>query len=421
MKLLIPIVLVAGVAAFASTVDAAITVRNAAELQTAVERLSAGGGTIVLARGRYSSVVVGPRRARLLTIVARPGASTGRVSLTRTAAVRIVGLRLSSRTRRARLFVTQSRNVRFEDLTVAGGRHGANASVLDSAGVVIDRSDFTRCGEGKTPDGGYCLRLIRNHGVRVDSSRFRDCYGCDFIHGTKNVFLSIRRSVFDRALVGRCGRSVARCHHQDLVHLADGRGFLIDSNRFGVQEWPGAAQVYLNGDIRRVRIANNVFVGTDPKVPGYQSQTALWIGNRRATDVPRQVIVVNNTILTGRERLLRHDRNPTATSVVVSPLYAGIARVDRPVLVNNVIGLLETPWRLCPYVRAARANVVAKGTACSRKDVVAAPALAPDARPTAASSALIDRADPTKATRLDHDGRPRGAAPDIGAFEYTGG
>ncbi len=105
---------------------------------------------------------------------------------------------------------------------------------------------------------------------------------------------------------------------------------------------------------------------------------------------------------------------------MLSPLYRRLPAAARPIIANNVIGLIDTPRSTCPFVRASLANVVVRGTACTAADVVAAPALGPDGRPTAGSRALIDRADPRYTTRFDIDGRPRGRAPDIGAFEFAG-
>ena len=65
-------------------------------------------------------------------------------------------------------------------------------------------------------------------------------------------------------------------------------------------------------------------------------------------------------------------------------------------------------------------NVVVAGTPCGATDVLARPGLGPQGEPTAASTALIDRADRRFATGHDLHGRPRGERADIGAYEFAG-
>jgi len=420
-KGLIRLTLVLSALSTSTASSAAIVVRDSDELAAAVARLRTTGGTIVMRPNRYGSLAVGPRAARWLVIRADGGASVGRVTLHGTRFVKVTGLRLTPGRSGARLEVSGSDVIWLTGMT-AVGRNGlaANVSVLNSRDVVIERSTFSRCGEGKTPAAGYCIRVVESARVRLASSRLHDCLGCDFVHGRANTGLTIRRNTFDRALVGRCGTDLARCHHQDLIQLQDGSDIRIDANRFGIQQWPGAAQIYLTGAMRRVRVTNNLFVGTDPSVPDVESPTAIWVGNRVAAHVPLDVSIVQNTILTGRPRLLKHDHNYTSVSILVSPLYRTVPLVHRPVVANNVLGLVATPWRLCPYLRASVANVVVTGAACTTRDHVAAPALGPEGEPTAASRALIDRAALRYATTHDRWGRPRGRTPDIGAYEYLG-
>ncbi|MDQ3866087.1 MAG: hypothetical protein M3304_04570 [Actinomycetota bacterium] len=162
--------------------------------------------------------------------------------------VEIEGLLLTPRGGgQAQLLVAGAAHVRFERLALIGSpRYRANGAVIASTDVRFLESRFAECGEGDTPVAGFCLRLRDNIGVTVRASRFRDCHGCDFIHGVRNARVAIRQSAFDRAVPGRCGQNVELCHHQDLIHLADGRDFVIDRNRFGLQFF-GAAQVYLTG------------------------------------------------------------------------------------------------------------------------------------------------------------------------------
>jgi hypothetical protein len=393
----------------------AITVRDTRGLAAAVERLRASGGTIVLRPNRYTALVVGARGPRGLRIVARPGARVGRILLHRTQAVRIVGLQVSPPGYHAWVRVLGSRRISFERVAIRGGvRLRSNVSVVDSSNVSFTRSSFMRCGEGTTPDAGYCLRLIRSRGISLTLSELKDCHGCDFIHGGWTTGLYVSGNTFDRAVIGRCGRHVS-CHHQDLIHLHDGGRVLIDRNRFGVYQAPGAAQVYLTGNIRRVTITNNLFVGTDPALPGYESPTAIFVGNNCCPGVglPRYVAIRNNTILTGAPRRLGAEG-----SVLLSPRYFEITRNQRPVVANNVLGLAKTQRRLCSRARTWVANVILEGPRCTRTDFSGPLILDPEGRPTAESRPLIDRAHPRYATPYDLDGEARDRRPDIGAYEY---
>jgi hypothetical protein len=144
----------------AGPASAAITVSNPAEFQAAVARLRFAGGTIVLRPSRYGELVVSARGARRLHVVARPGASAGRVVLDGAQAVRFVGLAVTPSAQDAHLVVSRSRRIAFERLTVrGGGRRRANVSVLDSADVRFSRSSFSRCagkGRPRTP-GTACV------------------------------------------------------------------------------------------------------------------------------------------------------------------------------------------------------------------------------------------------------------------------
>ncbi len=402
-----------------ASATAAITVRTSSEFQAAVQRLEAGGGTIVLAANRYGKLVVPRRGGSWLRIQARPGASARELVLDHTRSVEITGLRIAPGARNARLSIMGSQNVVFERLRLVGSRpKWANGAVVRSANVRFADSTFVDCGEGKTPRAGYCLLLRENNGVRIVSSRFRDCAGCDFVHGVLNANVAIRRNTFDRAVPGVCGTDYYLCPHQDLVHLAGGRDVMIDANRFGVQE-SGAAQVYLTGDIRRVAVTNNVFIGTDPRAPGRVTRTGLWVGNRVSTDVPRRVTIANNTILTGHPRTLRGDEFESQTSVMLSPRYSGLPVAERPLLVNNVIGLAKTAIYMCMQVRASIANVIVNGPRCSTTDAVGNPAVDAEGRPTAGSALLIDRGNARHATPRDLTGAARDARPDIGAYEHV--
>jgi hypothetical protein len=158
-------------------------------------------------------------------------------------------------------------------------------------------------------------------------------------------------------------------------------------------------------------IRNNVFVGTDPRVPGYSSRLGLVVGSAASQRMPLHVRVVNNTILTGARRV-----DGYRGSVRMSSRYGGVPRSARPLLANNVIGLLQTPWPVCSVARSFH-NVVVRGTRCSLSDRVGAAALDAEGRPTPESTLLVDRADPRQAPPRDFTGHRRVGRPDVGAYE----
>ena len=149
-----------------------------------------------------------------------------------------------------------------------------------------------------------------------------------------------------------------RCGHQDLVSFWSGDRLLVERNSFGVYRL-GAAQLYLVRGVDRVSIVNNVFRGTDPKVPGYQARVAIIVGSKGSKRVPRRVRIVNNTILTGARRI-----DGYAGSIRMSGVYWGLQRRKRPLLANNVIGLVQDPHHVCSVAARAVENVVLRGVAC---------------------------------------------------------
>jgi hypothetical protein len=97
-----------------------------------------------------------------------------------------------------------------------------------------------------------------------------------------------------------------------------------------------------------------------------------------------------------------------------------LPRRQRPLLANNVIGVLSWPWPVCRVVRASVSNVMAKGVTCSHSDTSGPAELDARGRPTAGSTLVIDAASRRYAPKTDITGRRRGARPDVGAYEYPG-
>jgi hypothetical protein len=73
--------------------------------------------------------------------------------------------------------------------------------------------------------------------------------------------------------------------HNDLVQLFAGQWLHVEDNRFGVHRY-GGAQLYLTVDLDHATIVNNVFVGTDPRVPGYRARMAIVIGANESKRLP---------------------------------------------------------------------------------------------------------------------------------------
>ena len=205
-----------------------------------------------------------------------------------------------------------------------------------------------------------------------------------------------------------------RCGHQDLVQIFGGRGLLVRGNTFGIYR-RGAAQLYITNRMRRVRIVNNVFLGTDPRVPGYHARVAMVIGSAATKHVPRGVRIINNTILTGARRVDGYEG-----SIRMTNQYGAVPKSARPVLANNVIAVLKDPNQVCSELQESTSNVILDGEGCSDSDVASSEIFGREGRPTQYSAFLLGRADRLWAPPVDITGRPRGAEPDIGAFQYFG-
>jgi hypothetical protein len=406
------------VLAAAPAASKTIRVRNDRQFQAAVSKLANTGGTIRLEPNFYRTLVVPPRSDHRLRIVGRPGVRIERMVFDRTKHVSLARVKISPRTQHAIVEVNESKHIALDDLFVTAAGTGLSASVTAWASryVTIRRSTFAHCGD-RSVEWSNCLMVFRRtQRVTIEDNWFHDCYGCDFIHGRFGSHLTIRRNRFERALPCRfrlLGR--ARCGHQDLIELFAGRWLRVERNHFGVYKY-GGAQLYLTGPIEHVSIANNLFVGTDPRLPGYRSRMALIIGAKGSDRLPRFVEVVNNTILTGLKRI---DGYAGSLRVSRAYRYGGYSRRERPLVVNNVISLLRTWGRVCLGARGSISNVVVRGHRCSRSDAGGLVYLDPRGRPTARSRLLIDRANRRHAPSYDMTGRRRGRAPDIGAYEYA--
>jgi hypothetical protein len=307
-----------------------------------------------------------------------------------------------------------SRHIVLHDLVVTarGTRYRSFVRIPDSRGVTIQDSDFSRCGD-RSPKFTNCVLLWRwAHDVVIAHNRFHDCRGCDFVHGRFGSNLTIRGNRFDRSLP--CGMDAYRCGHQDLVQLFAGDRLLVERNHFGVYR-DGGAQLYLTNGVDHATVVNNVFVATDPRVPGYRARMGIIVGSAASKRLPHFARVVNNTILSGARR-----RDGYAGSIRMSSKYGSVLRPKRPVVANNIIALLAKRTHICSAAREFAHNIVIRGTSCSRSDRVGPAGLNGSGRPRRASP-VVDAALRRFAPPVDLTGRVRHGAPDIGALEYRPG
>jgi hypothetical protein len=390
--------------------DRRIVVGSDAAFARAERALRNTGGTIVLRPRLYRRLTISARSRRPLRILGTPGARVEDVYLYGTRNVSLGRVRIGPIAGDAVVELWKSRDVVLHDLVLRGrGRNSASILLADARRVTVRGSDFAHCGD-RSPTFVNCVTLYRwTHHVLLEDNRFHDCRGCDFVHGRFGSDLTIRRNRFARTLPCAIGRY--RCGHQDLVQIFAGRHLRVEANRFGLYR-DGGAQLYLTKNVDYATIVNNVFVGTDPRVPGYHARMGIVIGAKRSQRVPYYTKVVNNTILTGSRR-----RDGYVGSLRLSSRYGSVPRWKRPIVANNVIARLETPGHLCSSTQRFISNVIVQGRACSSSDLVGTADVDRHGRPRARST-VIDGANRHYAPATDATGRPRGDTPDIGAFEY---
>jgi hypothetical protein len=388
-----------------------VRVASDAGFARAVSDLRLSGGTIVLRPQLYHQLLIGPRGRAPLRIVGSRGVRVRSVLFSGTQNASLGNVRVGPIGNDALVEVRKSRNVVLHDLHVSAHRTRYAASVLvsDAVGVTIRDSTFTHCGD-RAREFTNCVTLYRwAHRVLIERNRFHDCFGCDFVHGRFGSHLTIRNNTFDRALP--CSMNKHRCGHNDLVQLFAGRHLLVEGNRFGVYR-EGGAQLYLTNDVDYATIVNNLFRGTDPRVPGYHARMGVVIGSNESKRLPHYAKLINNTILTGHRR-----RDGYAGSIRMNSRYGGVPRWKRPIVANNVIALLQQPARVCNSSQRFVANVVLVGKSCKPDDHVGPVDLDGWGRPRKGSP-VIGAANRHYAPKKDHSGRHRPNRPTIGAHEF---
>jgi hypothetical protein len=388
-----------------------VLVGSDAAFAAAVARLRGSGGRIVLRPRLYRLLVIGPRSGSELRIVGSRGTRVERILFWRTQRVSLGNMTIGPIDGDARIEFQGAQDIDLHDLVVSasGSSRSASIFIAHARHLTIRRSIFTHCGD-LSPDFVNCVTLNRGaHNVVIEDNRFHDCRGCDFIHGRFGSWLTIRRNRFDRALP--CHMGGYRCGHNDLVQLFAGQWLRVEGNRFGVYR-AGGAQLYLTDDLDHATIVNNLFVGTDPRVPGYRARMAIIVGANESKRLPHYARIVNNTILTGYRR-----RDDYEGSIRMSSRYGAVQRWKRPIVANNVIALLQTSWRVCAASQRFVRNLVIVGKDCTADDYTGPADLDRSGRPLF-DSIVIGLANRHYAPPTDITGRRRDAQPDIGAYEY---
>lgn len=374
---------------------------DAASFAAALEQ-AAPGDVIELAPGTYSPLTVSGKTG--LTIRGPRDARLDGIAFVNSTDVVLEGITLTpSGEARAEITARRSKGLTVTGVLIDGRDEAIGAGIVADGsvdGFDVRGSEITNCGEGQR-----CIAMDFTTNVRIVGNNFHDCFSCDFIRGRSGM--TIRGNTFDRAVPGRCEAEGRACAHNDIVQVMGGGPWTIVGNRFGDTQGGGGALFVSLGNnnadnpIRDVMIASNVFTGDvryfAVNVTGDEAAPAGLISG---------ITIVNNTILSGN-----------AAAISLAPAWATLPEAQRPLVANNVFGRLRNR-DICNRGRFV-ANVVVRGSTCAGV-TRGRTALDAEGRPTSASTALIDRADPRYAPKLDHYGKKRKARADIGAIEYRG-
>ncbi|PWU25489.1 MAG: hypothetical protein C5B48_01075 [Candidatus Rokuibacteriota bacterium] len=382
-----------------------LSVANKDEFVTALAQ--AGPGDVIqLANTQFPALqIAGHKYAGTVRIVGSGSTSIAALSISGSAEISLENLTVTPAAgAEALVTVNRSSAIKFAHVKFNGIDEGTGTELdigKDASDVQIADSEFTQCRSGSP-----CLQPGGN-GITVLRSNFHDCYDCDMVRGGGSNVTFIGNTL-QRAFRGSCvirPRGGNPCNHNDLIQIMGGGPWTIVGNRFG-ERHSGSAQIWMdpgvnNADnpIHDVHITSNVFTGT--------MLYSIRIGKHGLTGPPRNVEIVNNTILAG-----------TKSAVGVIPdAYAQMPESQRPLVANNILGAMEAVT--CPRIHSTT-NLVITGHACSSADRVGAANLSSTQAPTASSVLVINAADPALAPPTDMLGHSRNGAPDLGAIEYNG-
>jgi hypothetical protein len=392
-RLLVTALVVAAAAlAPASAGAATVRVTTGSELSAAIA--TAGPGTtIALASGSYGDVAVAGRGGpgADITLAGEAGATIAGLAITGSQRIVVSGVSVVPAGAPAHISVALSNVVSFSGIHLDGGAAGEGASIdlaSTAVSVAIVDSTFLHC---STP---FCIKTS-GPGVVIQHNTFDSLDDTDAVHGFGDGI--IRSNHMDHALPHANG------NHDDFVQIGGGGPWTIDANWMGVRT-NGAASIWIDpingGQIHDVVISNNVVTGHEAG-----QYVGIFVGgdSTSAALLPRNVTVINNTVISG-----------LATSLRFGDAYTTLPVEQRPLVVNNTG---ERLFGQCDRIRTSH-NVFAAGEACGASDVIGNPHLDAAGNPTAASTLLINRGDPS-APPLDYLGNARTVGPpDIGAIEF---
>jgi hypothetical protein len=389
------LVAVAGIAPAAAAAGS-VRVGTAAELGAAIAAAQPGD-TIRLGAGAYGAVTITGKgsAAADLTLAGDPGATISGLAITGSQRIVLTGLSVAPAGGRALISVASSGGIAFRALHLDGGAGGPGAAMefaASATGVTVTDSTFLHC------SSPYCIRTM-SPDVLIQRNTFDSLDDTDAVHGFGGGV--IRGNHMDHALPHGNG------NHNDFIQIGAGGPWLIDANWFGVRT-NGAASIWLDpingGLIHDAVISNNVVTGHNAG-----QYVGIFVGGdgTAAALLPRNVSVINNTVISGLSNSLRFGR-----------AYATLPLEQRPLVVNNTG---ERLLDMCDRIRSSH-NVFDTGQACTPTDVIGNPHLDANGAPTTASALLLDRADPSAAPATDFYGFTRTVGlPDIGAIEFGAG
>ena len=207
--------------------------------------------------------------------------------------------------------------------------------------------------------------------VVIEHNTFDYLDDSDAVHGFGGGV--IRANHMDHALPHGGG------NHNDFIQIGAGGPWTIDGNWFGVRTG-GAASIWLdpiNGGL--IHDAVDREQRRHGPLRGSVRRHLRGRGRTSAALLPRNIAVINNTVISGLANSLRFGR-----------AYATLPIEQRPLVVANTGERLVD---MCGRIRSGH-NVFGVGQACSATDVIGNPHLDANGAPTAASTLLIDRGDP---------------------------
>ena len=199
----------------------------------------------------------------------------------------------------------------------------------------------------------------------------------------------------------------ANGNHNDFIQIGAGGPWTIDANWFGVRTG-GAASIWLDpingGLIHDAVISNNVVTGHHTG-----QHVGIFVGGdgTPAELLPRNIAVVNNTVISGLANSLRFGR-----------AYATLPLEQRPLVANNTGERLVS---MCDRIRSGH-NVFGFGQACAAHRRDRQPAPRRD-RPADGGERPPDRSRGSRVrpgASTSSASRAPSGGPDIGAIEFGG-